>query len=174
MYLCVDPFPKPSYLFAVVAGDLGSIHSTYTTTSGRGKIAIFPSIVLISEKCVYNSCAVGHLQRQGERQPAGARHVQSEGEHAVGRRHVWTRVRLGCVQRGCNERLQYGRNVIIHIINSIINTCTYIYPCALLFGHDVVLIYILLLLAVSYGDITTIFLININTYIYTLTGRIKG
>lgn len=30
-----DPFPKPSYLFALVAGDLGSIHSEYTTTSGR-------------------------------------------------------------------------------------------------------------------------------------------
>lgn len=30
-----DPFPKPSYLFALVAGDLGSIHSTYTTTTGR-------------------------------------------------------------------------------------------------------------------------------------------
>lgn len=30
-----DPFPKPSYLFAVVAGDLGSIVDTYKTTSGR-------------------------------------------------------------------------------------------------------------------------------------------
>ena len=30
-----DPFPKPSYLFAVVGGDLGSIHGTYTTSSGR-------------------------------------------------------------------------------------------------------------------------------------------
>jgi len=30
-----DPFPKPSYLFAVVAGDLGSISDSYTTTSGR-------------------------------------------------------------------------------------------------------------------------------------------
>jgi len=30
-----DPFPKPSYLFAVVAGDLGSIKDTYTTKSGR-------------------------------------------------------------------------------------------------------------------------------------------
>uniref|UniRef100_A0A7S2AUA2 Aminopeptidase N n=1 Tax=Octactis speculum TaxID=3111310 RepID=A0A7S2AUA2_9STRA len=29
-----DPFPKPSYLFAVVAGNLGSIKDTYTTTSG--------------------------------------------------------------------------------------------------------------------------------------------
>jgi aminopeptidase N len=30
-----DPFPKPSYLFAAVAGDLGSIADTYTTRSGR-------------------------------------------------------------------------------------------------------------------------------------------
>ena len=30
-----DPFPKPSYLFCLVAGDLGSIHDTYTTSSGK-------------------------------------------------------------------------------------------------------------------------------------------
>ena len=30
-----DPFPKPSYLFALVAGDLGSIHDRFTTISGR-------------------------------------------------------------------------------------------------------------------------------------------
>jgi len=30
-----DPFPKPSYLFAVVAGDLGSIVDSYKTMSGR-------------------------------------------------------------------------------------------------------------------------------------------
>jgi aminopeptidase N len=30
-----DPFPKPSYLFAMVGGDLGSIHDTFTTASGR-------------------------------------------------------------------------------------------------------------------------------------------
>jgi aminopeptidase N len=30
-----DPFPKPSYLFAMVAGDLGSIHDSFTTASGR-------------------------------------------------------------------------------------------------------------------------------------------
>lgn len=30
-----DPYPKPSYLFAVVAGSLGSIHDTYVTKSGR-------------------------------------------------------------------------------------------------------------------------------------------
>lgn len=30
-----DPFPKPAYLFAMVAGDLGSIHDEFTTASGR-------------------------------------------------------------------------------------------------------------------------------------------
>ncbi|PZF77727.1 aminopeptidase N [Aestuariivirga litoralis] len=30
-----DPFPKPSYLFALVAGDLGAVHDGFTTMSGR-------------------------------------------------------------------------------------------------------------------------------------------
>ena len=30
-----DPIPKPSYLFALVAGDLGSIHDTFITMNGR-------------------------------------------------------------------------------------------------------------------------------------------
>lgn len=30
-----DPFPKPSYLFALVAGDLGVVEDTFTTMSGR-------------------------------------------------------------------------------------------------------------------------------------------
>ncbi|MGN7291798.1 aminopeptidase N [Rhizobium sp. SAFR-030] len=30
-----DPFPKPSYLFALVAGDLGVVEDTFTTVSGR-------------------------------------------------------------------------------------------------------------------------------------------
>ena len=30
-----DPFPKPAYLFAMVAGDLGSITDSFTTMSGR-------------------------------------------------------------------------------------------------------------------------------------------
>ncbi|HRQ60164.1 MAG TPA: M1 family aminopeptidase, partial [Alphaproteobacteria bacterium] len=30
-----DPFPKPCYLFALVAGNLVHVHDTYTTTSGR-------------------------------------------------------------------------------------------------------------------------------------------
>ena len=31
----VDPFPKPSYLFALVAGDLREIRDSFTTASGR-------------------------------------------------------------------------------------------------------------------------------------------
>ena len=31
----VDPFPKPSYLFAVVAGDLALVEDTFATASGR-------------------------------------------------------------------------------------------------------------------------------------------
>ena len=34
-----DPFPKPSYLFAMVAGDLGVLSDTFTTMSGR-KVAL--------------------------------------------------------------------------------------------------------------------------------------
>ena len=34
-----DPHPKPAYLFAMVAGDLGSIHDSFTTASGR-KVAL--------------------------------------------------------------------------------------------------------------------------------------
>ena len=30
-----DPFPNPSYLFALVAGDLGGVHDRFTTMSGR-------------------------------------------------------------------------------------------------------------------------------------------
>jgi aminopeptidase N len=30
-----DPFPKPSYLFALVAGDLGHVHDTFVTADGR-------------------------------------------------------------------------------------------------------------------------------------------
>ncbi|MDD2829785.1 MAG: aminopeptidase N [Sulfuricurvum sp.] len=35
MALWEDPIPKPCYLFALVAGDLGSIHDTFITMSGK-------------------------------------------------------------------------------------------------------------------------------------------
>src|SRR5690606_8703312 len=31
----LDPHPKPAYLFAMVGGDLGAIHDSFTTASGR-------------------------------------------------------------------------------------------------------------------------------------------
>lgn len=40
-----DPFPKPCYLFALVAGDLGSIEDTFTTMSGRKVLLRFYSEV---------------------------------------------------------------------------------------------------------------------------------
>ena len=39
MALWEDPIPKPCYLFALVAGDLGSIHDTFVTMSGK-KVAL--------------------------------------------------------------------------------------------------------------------------------------
>lgn len=41
-----DPFPKPSYLFALVAGDLARVEDTFTTQSGRD----VHLIVLVEEK----------------------------------------------------------------------------------------------------------------------------
>jgi aminopeptidase N len=39
-----DPFPKPAYLFAMVAGDLGAIHDEFTTASGRKvKLGVYAS-----------------------------------------------------------------------------------------------------------------------------------
>ena len=32
----VDPYPKPAYLFALVAGDLGCVRDSFVTASGRG------------------------------------------------------------------------------------------------------------------------------------------
>ncbi len=48
-----DPFPKPSYLFALVAGDLCHIESSYTTGSGRDvvlQIYVEPENI---DKCDY-------------------------------------------------------------------------------------------------------------------------
>jgi aminopeptidase N len=39
-----DPFKKPSYLFALVAGDLGEVHGQHTTPTGRKiKLSVFAS-----------------------------------------------------------------------------------------------------------------------------------
>ena len=46
-----DPFPKPSYLFALVAGDLASVHDSFTTASGR-KVSLGIYVVKgMEERC---------------------------------------------------------------------------------------------------------------------------
>jgi aminopeptidase N len=48
-----DPFPKPSYLFALVAGDLASLKDTFTTMSGRDVRLIIYSEPHNIGKCSY-------------------------------------------------------------------------------------------------------------------------
>jgi aminopeptidase N len=48
-----DPFPKPSYLFALVAGDLGCLDDTFTTMSGRKVDLKIWSEHGNQEKCTY-------------------------------------------------------------------------------------------------------------------------
>ena len=61
-----DPFPKPSYLFAMVAGDLGVLSDSFTTASGK-KVALN----------IY--CEHGKEPR------SGLRHGFAEARHALGR-----------------------------------------------------------------------------------------
>lgn len=55
-----DPFPKPSYLFALVGGDLGAIFDEFTTTSGR-KVAL--GIYVEHGKEPYAAYAMDALKR---------------------------------------------------------------------------------------------------------------
>ncbi len=55
-----DPFPKPTYLFAVVAGPLSVMQDTFTTMSGREVNLRFYARDRDIEKCEY---AVGALKR---------------------------------------------------------------------------------------------------------------
>ncbi len=55
-----DPFPKPSYLFALVAGDLARVSGTFTTMSGRHVDLQFYTEHHNSEKCGH---ALSSLQK---------------------------------------------------------------------------------------------------------------
>ena len=55
-----DPIPKPSYLFAIVAGDLAHIEESYVTRSGRRVLLRFHAAERDIGKCRY---ALGALQR---------------------------------------------------------------------------------------------------------------
>jgi aminopeptidase N len=62
-----DPFPKPSYLFAMVAGDLGSIEDEFTTVSGRKvKLGIYCAHGK-QEECLYAMDALKRAMAWDER-----------------------------------------------------------------------------------------------------------
>ena len=56
----LDPFPKPTYLFAIVAGDLSCMRDQFTTVSGRQINLHFYAADRDIEKCEY---AMGALKR---------------------------------------------------------------------------------------------------------------
>ncbi len=61
-----DPFPKPCYLFALVAGDLLHIHDSYTTASGREVelyIYVEPENI---DKCDHAMQSLRHAMRWDE------------------------------------------------------------------------------------------------------------
>ncbi len=55
-----DPFPKPTYLFAVVAGDLACREASFVTCSGRGVTLRFFAELRDIDKCAH---AMASLQR---------------------------------------------------------------------------------------------------------------
>ncbi|MCF7983886.1 MAG: aminopeptidase N [Thiohalocapsa sp.] len=61
-----DPFPKPSYLFAVVAGNLAAVEDSFTTRSGRTvplKIYVEPENL---DKCEHAMRSLKHAMRWDE------------------------------------------------------------------------------------------------------------
>ena len=61
-----DPFPKPSYLFALVAGDLGCLEDTFTTASGRDVSLRIWSEHGNREKCLYAMDSLKRAMRWDE------------------------------------------------------------------------------------------------------------
>ena len=55
-----DPFPKPSYLFALVAGDLAALRDTFVTRSGREVALVIYAPANVIGQCDY---AMGALKR---------------------------------------------------------------------------------------------------------------
>ncbi len=68
-----DPFPKPCYLFAIVAGDLQCNRSSFTTMSGRDGRA-------------------RHLGARGRPAQDRAGDAGAQGQLRLGRAHLWPRI----------------------------------------------------------------------------------
>ena len=84
-------FPKPSYLFALVGGNLASVKDTFTTMSGR-KVALVD------------------LCRARQGRPLRLRHGQPQAFHALGRRSLRPRIRSRYFHDRRRLRLQHGRD----------------------------------------------------------------
>ncbi len=84
-----DPHPKPSYLFAIVGGDLSSISSTFTTMSGR-------------------EVDLGIYVEHGKEARAHWGDGILEARHALGRDPLWPRIRPRRLQHRRGLRLQHG------------------------------------------------------------------
>jgi aminopeptidase N len=86
-----DPFPKPSYLFALVAGDLQANRDQFVTRSGR-------------------TGGSRHLGARGGSAQDRACHGRAQDQHGLGREGLWPRVRPGRVQHRRRRGFQLRRD----------------------------------------------------------------
>ena len=85
----VDPHPKPSYLFALVAGDLVAVRDQFHDALGpRG-----------------GAGDLGAARRRGQMRPCDG--IAEKGD-ALGRGDVRPRIRSRCLQHRRGQRLQHG------------------------------------------------------------------
>ena len=84
-----DPFPKPSYLFALVGGDLACVPDSFITASGRKVDA-------------------RHLCRARQGGSLRLGDGVAEARHALGRGALRPRIRSRRVQHRRRQRLQHG------------------------------------------------------------------
>ncbi len=61
-----DPFPKPTYLFALVAGDLAALEDSYTTMAGRAVALEIWSTPRNLPRCTHAMNALQHAMRWDE------------------------------------------------------------------------------------------------------------
>ncbi len=86
-----DPFPKPSYLFALVAGDLAKNEDSFVTRSGR-------------------KVALAHLRRARQGGAHRLCHGCAQALDALGRGALRPRIRSRPVQHRRRQRFQHGRD----------------------------------------------------------------
>ncbi|MEO6747991.1 MAG: aminopeptidase N, partial [Casimicrobiaceae bacterium] len=61
-----DPYPKPSYLFALVAGELAELTETFTTASGRNVRLSIHSTAANLPRCTHAMACLKHAMRWDE------------------------------------------------------------------------------------------------------------